>query len=212
MIRGSNLALQMLVLENGDYWMMYGNPSTAPLATGFIQGTGTSNNGSFTSPDAKDFGFTPVVAGTVAATYDATAKTVSAGTFTAGANSATFTGGPVPGSLYNYTSAASLNTIAGTYAAFSLANEGVVINVSTNGVFAATTTSGCQYAGLITPRSSGKNVFNVTMRYGATSCAFPGESATGIAIAYPLSNGKTQLVLAATDSTRAHGSGVVGVR
>lgn len=210
---GSSSAFQLLVLENGEYWMMYGNQSATVLGvTGFVQGTGTSNNGSFTSSNAEDFGSTPAVAGTVAATYDATAKTVS-GTATSGAKSATFVGGPVSGSLYNYNLAASLNTIAGTYVAANLAGHVVAIDVSTLGVFVATdTTSGCKFGGAITPRSSGKNVFDVVMKFDAPPCAFPGESATGIAIAYLLSNGRTQLLLAATDSNRAHGSGLVGVR
>lgn len=212
MTGGASSAFQMLVLENGEYWMMYGNQSAILLGvTGFIQGTGPSNNGSFTSSNAKDFGFTPALGGTVAATYDATARTVS-GTATSGANSATFVGGPISGSLYNYTIAPSLTTIAGTWLAVSLTGEGVAIDISTNGVFAAASTSGCKFAGLITPRPSGKNVFNAAMQFGAAPCALPGQSATGIAIAYPLANGKTQLIVAATDSTRALGYGVVGIR
>lgn len=205
-------AFEALILENGDFWSVYGTQTSSAFSVaGFVQGSGTSNNGSFTSSNAKDFGFAPAVAGTVTATYDATAKTIS-GTTSAGTQTATFSGGPIAGALYNYNTAAALTTITGAWSTTSLTGEGVVINIASTGTFTATSSLGCNFTGTITPRASGKNVFNVAMTFGAAPCALPGQSATGIALVYPLTSGKTQLLAAAVDATRSYGAAVFGTR
>ena len=205
-------AFELLVLENGEFWSLYGTQIGNTLGVaGFVQGSGTSNNGSFTSSNGKDFGFVPAVAGRTTATYNATAKTIT-GTSTVGTNSVSFSGGPVPGSLYNYDTAASLTTITGNWSTTSLTGEGIALNVAANGSYTAVGTSGCRFSGTITPRASGKNVFNVGITFGAAPCALAGQSGTGIALAYPITGGLTQLLVAATDTSRTYGAAVFGTR
>ena len=205
---------QLLVLENGQFWTIYGTstPTTVSVA-GFIQGSGTSNfsNGKFTSSNAKDFGINPALASTVSATYDATAKTI-AGTVTATTGTVSFSGGPISGSLYNYNTAASLATIAGAWSTTTLTGEAVALNISSSGAFTATSGLGCNFSGTVTPRSSGKNVFDVALTFGAAPCVLPNQFGSGIALSYPLGNGKTQLVVAATDGPRNNGAVVFGTR
>ena len=208
----TSTAFNMLVLENGDFWALYGTQSsTAFGVAGFIQGSGTSNSGSFTSASTKDFGYAPARAGTVTATYDATAKTIS-GTTTTGTSTVGFSGGPIVGSLYDYNTAASLTTVTGSWSTTSVTGEGVAITVAASGTFTAASTLGCNFSGTITPRASGKNVFNVAMTFGAAPCALAGQSATGIALAYPIANGKTELLVAAVDGTHSYGAAVFGSR
>lgn len=203
---------QLLVLENGDFWTLYGNQSSTQfLVSGIIQGSGASNNGSFTSTNLKDFGVTPSLAGTLKATYDATAKTIT-GTVTAGADTASFNGGPTANSLYNYTVAASLTNIAGSWVTTSTSGETVSVNIATTGTFSAASSGGCKFSGTITPRPSGKNVFDTQMTFGPAPCGLPGQTASGIALSYPLASSKTQLVLAQVDSTRTYGSAAFGTR
>jgi hypothetical protein len=205
-------AFNLLVLENGEFWSLYGvQTSTVFGVAGFAQGTGTSTNSSFSSSNAKDFGFAPALAGSLTATYNAIAKTIT-GTVTAGTGTVGFSGGPIAGSLYNYDTAASLTTIAGAWTTTSITGETVAINVAANGAYTAAGSSGCTFSGTVTPRASGKNVFNVSLTFGAAPCALSGQSGTGIAIAYPLTGGLTQLLIAATDSTRTYGAGVFGTR
>ena len=212
MTGSSSPAFQLLVLENGQFWTLYGTQTVSQFSVaGFTQGNGTATGSTFTSSDAKDFGFAPASAGTVNATFDATAKTI-AGTFKVGAQTATFTGGPVPGSLYNYTIAASLTNIAGAWSVASSSGETVALNVAANGTFTAAGNSGCNFTGAITPRPSGKNVFNTTMIFGPAPCALPNQTASGIALSYPLANGRTQLILAQVDSTRTYGNTAFGTR
>jgi len=208
----TSTGFRLLVLENGQYWALYGDTvANAFLVDGFIQGTGTSSNGSFTSADAKDFGVFPAVSGTVSATYDAQAKTIS-GTATSQAGSATFSGGPIPGSTYIYDSPAALSTIAGAWTLTTLAGESVSLNVGSNGAFTALIGGNCSATGTVTPRPSGKNVFNVAMTLGPAPCDLPGQSASGVALAYPLASGQTQLIVAVVDGTRTAGTATFGVR
>jgi hypothetical protein len=213
-ITGSkNTSFETIILENGDFWSIYGTETTSSFnVTGFLQGSGTSDRGSFNSVNAKDFGFAPGVAGNLSSTYDATAKTIS-GTFAAGTQVATFSGGPIAGSLYNYNTPASLSTVIGTWSTSSLpTGENVAINVASDGAFNATSSLGCKFAGNITPRASGKNVFDVAMTFGAAPCALSGQSATGIALSYPLPSGKTELLVTAVNGARSYGAAVFGTR
>ena len=208
----SSSAFQMLVLENGDVWALYGTQSSTVFGvTGFIQGTGTSLNGSFDSTNTKDFGFSPARAGTTSAKYDATAKTVS-GTIANSGGSVSFSGGPIAGSLYNYNSPASIATVAGAWSMTGLTNERIALNVAASGAFTASTNFGCNFTGTIAARPSGKNIFNVAITFGAAPCALVGQNATGIAVVYPLANGQNQLVVAAVDGTRTYGAAAFGSR
>src|SRR5665647_2276154 len=44
-----------IVLDDGSYWLLYSIPNVSSLIAGFVQGAGTSLNGSFSSSDAIDF-------------------------------------------------------------------------------------------------------------------------------------------------------------
>src|SRR4051812_40897698 len=123
----SSSAFQLLILENGDFWALYGTQTaTAFGVAGFVQGSGTSNNGTYVSSNTKDFGFNPAVAGVTNATYNATNKTIS-GTVANPGGTVTFSGGPIAGSLYNYNAPASLSTVAGAWSTTALTGETVAI-------------------------------------------------------------------------------------
>lgn len=204
-------AFQMLVLENGEYWALYGTrtPSTFFVA-GFVQGSGTSNNGNFTSSNARDFGFAPAVAGSVSATYTAT-PTIT-GTVSTAQGNVGFSGGAIAGSLYDYDTPASLSTVVGSWTLTQLNGEGMAMTIASNGSFSAVSTLGCSFSGTVVPRASGKNVFNVSLTFGAAPCALPGTGASGIAVAYPISGGQTQLLVAVTEGSRTYGAAAYGTR
>lgn len=208
----TNTDFEMLILENGDFWTMYGvNSGSVFRVAGFVQGGSTASGGSLTSTNSKDFGFAPAVAGTISASYNPAAKTIT-GTASAGPQSVSFSGGPIPGSLYNYDTPATLAMLQGTWSLASLTGEGIALNVNASGAYTALSTQGCSFSGSITPRSSGKNVFNVSMSFGPAPCALAGQSASGIAVAYPITGGLTQLLVAAVDSSRTYGAAAFGTR
>lgn len=209
---GTSSAFRLIVLENGEYWSLYGaQASTAFYVAGFVQGTGASNNGIFSSSNAKDFGFSPSVAGSVNATYNATAHTI-AGSVSATAGTVTFDGGPIAGSTYNYNTAATVSAVSGAWTLTDLSGASLSLNIASNGAFVANTTAGCNFSGTVTPRASGKNVFNVALTFGASPCGLPGQAATGIAVAYPLTAGGTELVVGVVEGTRNYGTVAFGTR
>jgi hypothetical protein len=208
---GTYSDFQALVLENGDFWSLYGNDTGSIFYVyGFVQGSGASSNGSFTSSNIRDYGFYPALSGTLASTYNSSAKTIS-GTLSAQGGTVQFSGGPVPGSLYDYNTAATLSSVSGNWSAMSSTGGSVSINIAANGSL-TTSESGCTGAGSISPRPSGKNVFNVSVTFGPAPCLLPNQTATGIAIAYPLPTGQKQFVAALASASRTAGIAVFGIR
>lgn len=204
---------QMLVLENGDFWSLYGTQTASLFSVaGFVQGSTDSSGTNFSSANARDYGFAPATAGTATGTFNAAARTI-AGSVTAGGQSVSFSGGPIAGSLYDYNVPASVAAVAGNWTlGTTLTGDTVFLNIQSNGSFSATSVSGCAFTGSVTPRSSGRNVLNVSLTFGPSPCALPSQAATGIALSYPLSNGSTQLAVAVQNSARTLGIAAFGTR
>lgn len=203
---------QMLVLENDEFWVIYGTQSsTAFLIAGFIQGAGTSNSGAFSSSALRDYGVVPPLAGTANASYNTDAKTIS-GTASFSGRTVGFNGGPIPGSLYNYGSAASLTTVSGSWSVGVNTGETANLTISAGGALGLASSGGCTGTGSVVPRASGKNVFNVAVTFGGAPCLLPGGTVSGIAIAYPLANGRTQLIAAGRNSAQTAAFLVAGTR
>lgn len=208
----SSSDFQLLVLENGDFYSLYGtNTGSIFGVAGFIQGTGTSANNRFTSSNGKDFGTSPAAEVTTTAEYDPVGKTIS-GSVSSVRQTSNFSGGPIAGSLYNYNTPATLSTIIGSWSTTAITGERVALTIAANGAFSATSGGGCRFSGAMTPRATGKNVFDVSLTFGAAPCALAGQSGSGIAVAYALTGGRTQLLVAASNATRTNGTAVVGTR
>ncbi len=62
----SNTSFQMLALENGDVWALYGDTAGGGsfVVNGFVQGPTSRTSTSFSSSTVKDFGFNPAAAST----------------------------------------------------------------------------------------------------------------------------------------------------
>jgi hypothetical protein len=200
-----------LVLENGQYYSMYGRTIDGVYYVyGFLQGTGTSNNGSFTSTDLKDFYYTDAVfSGSLSASYRPDVS--FNGSITEGGSTVTFTGAPVQDSLYNYKTPANLANIVGPWNMNSLQGSAVALHVASSGAFTGSS-DGCTFSGTIQPRASGKNVFNVSLRFGAAPCVLPGQSANGIGFEFLLANGQRQFIMAGANATRDRGTLFLGAR
>jgi len=77
-------------LENGTYYGVYTVVSNPAFAAGFVQGTGTWNNGSFTSSDLRNYNFETALVSTGSLSASYRAKSSFNGTVTEGASSVTF--------------------------------------------------------------------------------------------------------------------------
>lgn len=206
-------AFQMVILENGDLWALYGTQGASTLfVRGLIQGAGAWSQGSYTVAQARDFGFQPAVAGRLSGRFDdSTAKTIS-GTASFTGTNITFSGGPIPGSLYRYDTPVSLAATAGSWSLTAISGEVIALNVASDGRFSGASNTGCTLSGTLAPRPSGKNVFNITLTFGPAPCLLAGQGASGIALVAPLATGQSQLIVAATDTARSVGTAAFGVR
>lgn len=201
-----------LVLENGQFYTLYGSTSNGIFGvSGFLQGNGSSSNGSYSAGDVKDASASnPVLQpGTLSATY--TAGSSFNGTLTEGNTSVTLSGTALGAAIYNYSTAANLAAVAGTWNMTSLRGYPVTLNIAAAGTFTGTS-SGCSLSGTIKPRSSGKNVLDVAITYGPSPCILAGQSLNGIAISYAIGNGQQQLAIAMLDQARVNSSAFVGIR
>lgn len=207
-------SFSLLVLENGDFWSMYGTTSSKGLAVaGFVQGSGTvnTNSKSYTSTNSKDFGYLPGAPSSLSAIYNLDAKTIT-GAVTSNAGSLQINAGPLTNSLYQYDTPASLTAVAGTWVAKTFNGDTMIFVFSSIGTFSTTSTAGCRVSGTLVPRPSGKNVFNLDVTFGPAPCYLPNTKATGIAISYPLPGGGSQFVAGVIDDTRTYGAAIVGTR
>ena len=200
-----------IVLENDQFYTMYGNTvGNAFQVSGFVQGDGKSNNGSFTSANAVDSTSLNLrVPATVNATY---VPGVSLnGTLVEAAGSVSFSSAPIAPALINYNSPAKIADIAGIWSLTSLRGFGNVFTISNTGAFTATS-GNCSFSGTMTPRASGKHVFDMTMAFGPAPCLIPNQSIKGIAVDYLLTSGQRQLIVAGIDTTRFNTAAFFGVR
>lgn len=185
--------LDALILEDGTWWEIYGIPVGSALGVqGLSTGTSTASNGNFTLAFNDYFQpGTTTISGSGNGTYTSTTLN---GTFNESGVTGTFNAVVPITSTYNYNNVATLSSITGSWSGALLDGETATINVNSDGSFSGTSSLGCSATGTLTPRASGKNVFNATITFGAAPCALPGLTASGIALTYPLSGGTNQLI------------------
>lgn len=203
--------IDTIVLENDQFYTMYGNTvGNAFLVSGFVQGDGKSNNGSFTSTNAVDSASNNTrVAASVNATYTPGANLN--GSLVESAGTVSFASTPIAAAVINYNSPANLADIAGKWDLTSLRGFPATFAISSTGALTANS-SGCVFSGSITPRASGKNVFDVSIDFGPAPCLIPSQSIKGIAVDYLATNGRRQLIVAGIDNTRVNTAAFFGVR
>jgi len=199
------------VLENGQYYVLYGVSTTPALkVAGFIQGTGTFDNGNLSSTDLKDFFWDGSVFGGMlsASISGSTFK----GTLTKRNSTVSLAGAPPAVTFYNYNESPNILDIAGGWTLTSMAGATASMSINSDGTLAGKT-GGCAYTGTLNPRASGKNVFDVVLSFGGPPCSLPGQTVSGAAISYLLTDGVTrQFHLAAVNEARSDGTALFGVR
>jgi hypothetical protein len=178
----TNRTITNVVLDDGTYYFFYSVLANPALIASLVQGNGTSNNGSFTSANAKDFNFegSGVLNATIAASY-VERQSINGSVSYPGPSVTTFT------STYDtaYDTTPTLASLAGTYTgqAGSSAAGGVqsaTVTVTPTGAFTVVEADGCRLSGTASPRSRG-NIFDQRVTFGPAPCEFPGVTLVGIA-------------------------------
>jgi hypothetical protein len=208
----TNHELRMLALENGSLWGIYGRTvDEAFHVHGVVHANGTYNRGSFAAVDARDYALTgAVTSGTVSASY--TAAGAFNGSMTTADEALAFTSNRLATSKYDYARPARLADIAGAWTGHTLHGAGTAVTISSGGVVAGNSDS-CDFTGTVVPRATGRNVYDVAITFANSAwCAFPGGSAAGIAISYPVSPSMRKLLVAVQHSGRTLGTAFVARR
>jgi hypothetical protein len=203
-LTSSGYLFNALVLDDGQYWGFYSvQTANALYPTGFLQGKGTAGNGALSAPDVKDFGANPAIAGNVNATYVTQSKLD--GTVGVPNGNIAFATTGLDDATYRYNTPAKLSELAGSPQVIGTLGTHAM-TIADSGVFGAAA-PGCNYSGTLTPRATGKNVFDVSWTFGAGTCPLSGQTATGVAFSYLLNDGATrQIVIAATNAGRTTGT------
>lgn len=186
-------SLNTLVLEDGSFWNIYGISSGSAISVqGVATGSSSASDGAF-SISFKDFyapGISPV-SGTGSGTYSGSNLV---GTLTENGVTASISLTAPLASNYNYNLAADMASITGSWSGGLLDGETATVNILAAGTVTGTSSLGCSFAGTLSSRPSGKNVFNISLTFGAAPCALPNQTASGVALTYPVGDGKNQLV------------------
>ena len=177
----TNRTLTAAVLDDGTYYFFYSDVLNPNKIAGVIQGSGTSNNGIFTSSNTKDFRIgTPVPALDATLSADSATRQFLNGSIAySGAGPMTFT------SSYNtaYDTAPTVASLAGRYTGQAGSSGGVqaaTVTASDHGTFTGIEpNSKCTFTGTVTARARG-NVFDQSISFDGTNCFFAGSTFQGI--------------------------------
>lgn len=176
----SNRTVNGFVLDDGTYWVLYSAANNSNTIAGGVQGSSTSNNGNFTSTNAKDFNLEGlgILNATISGSYFAKQSLNGLINYPTLAQNVTFT------STYNasYDATASLANLAGTYTGTGAVvggTETATLTITAAGAVTGNGVSGCQFSGTATPRSKG-NVYNLSITFGGGVCSNGTNTVTGI--------------------------------
>lgn len=182
------LDLAVGVLENGETW---GTVAEDGVIIGAIYAN-TTSSGTTLSGSGSNFVFGTGVVAPVTYTGTFIEKTTIR---TANSSGGTFSGTYISA----YDEPASLAAAAGTYVGNGIATgsnpQAIAVSLSPTGAFTTSSSLGCSALGQANPRTSGKNIFNITVTFSGTNCAL-GNGAVVTGIAYFDSISKRLLVAA----------------
>lgn len=200
-----------IVLENDEAWALYGtrSPTGTLYVAGILHATGGSSDGTSYTASVKDYFYTgQVFTGLLSANY-VPGQSFN-GTLTTTGTTSKFNATAIATTDYNYAIPANLSDTAGTWNGTTIDGQSGSITVATNGAYIGSI-GGCTLSGQLTPRTSGKNVFDVTTTFGGAPCLYPNITTTGIAVTYKITGGN-QLLIAGTTPDQSAGTAFLANR
>ena len=202
-ISSSGYVNDLIVLPDNRFYNIYGVGTVGGglAVVGFDYGTATTSGSSLSGPFTEYVSDGKAYAGSMAATVVANTSITGTSSY---ANGIKGTFAFYPLGQYAYNTPAVLSSITGQWSGTLLTGPSATILVSTAGAIAGTS-SGCVFSGTVSPDPS-VNYFNVSLTFGAGSCALPGQTVTGIALNYKTNVATTQLVIAVTNTANTIGT------
>lgn len=197
-----NRTINAYFLDDGRYYVIYSVANDPSLISGLMEGSGTDNNGSYSSSNLKDFSVerVPTRDGSLSATY----VTKQSFNGTVSYSNVAFPSVSLIGSSFDpYTN--NLASISGNYTGAIAESRGngadaASLVVLSTGRFTGRSSIGCTFTGDMTVRPRG-NALALTLNMGPAPCASPNLVATGIATFNPATG---RLVMATTTADRSN--------
>lgn len=195
--------METLILSTDVFYGMVGQLQQSSFAVSeLITGQGASGSDTYASTALTEYSSS---GGSSPATVSATdvPQSSMSGTITIGGAQAGFGGAALAGSLYTYSTPASIATIATTWTGTLLDGSAVTLNISNTGSI-TTISNGCQVSGNVTANTA-NNLYTANLTFGPSPCVaglagFSTSAAVGIAFFLP--DGVTQeLLIPATVTT-----------
>ena len=194
--------METLILSTDVFYGIVGQlQSSSFTVSSLITGQGASGSDTYSSTALTEYLPSSSSTGTVSAT-DIPQSSMS-GTVTIGGVQAGFGGSALADTLYNYSTAASITTIATTATTpwsgtlLDSSNTAVTLNISTSGSI-TTTSSGCNVTGNVTANTN-NNLYTLT-NLSFSSCPFVAslsgsQTASAVGIVFILPDGITKELL-----------------
>jgi hypothetical protein len=197
-----------LVLNDGTYWFLYSPVGNPNVLAGLVQGNGSSQTGSFTSSNTRDFNFEgpAILDAILAGSYVKKQSLSGTVTYVLGGQT-TFT------STYDadYDLTPDVNLVVGTYTGSTPTDGGtedVTVTVSAPDSITGSSITGCNFVGSFSPRSHG-NVYDVSVTFAGGVCSNGTSTVNGVAF---FDAATKTLYSAALNSTRTNGFVYVGTK
>lgn len=207
----TSTAFKALILENAEFWGMYGKQvNNTFYVDGFVQGKGSYGaNNVFSATSLRDYGYTPAAQMSMTSVYGA--GTTINGQVNSPMGTVTFSGTQDPDFTYQYDTATNYSVLGGQWSMKDSDDAPYAVTFYNDGTFYGISNA-CTFSGKLTPRASGKNVFDASATLGA-KCDNPNAKVYGIALSYPIGGTNLrQLIMAGITSDATTGWVVFGSR
>lgn len=211
-------AFNALVLPDNSFWALYGQPRAGGgmRAFGALTGQGTvsvTSGYAFNSSDPVGVLFDPskgpsalsnAVGSDMAATF-VPGVSIQGKVKTPLNAALAYSGVIPPATQYRYSDTPTIASVAGRWDGNALNQAAAFIDVGNDGRFTGAVGT-CTYSGALSAHPSGVNVFASQLTLGPAPCSVPGLVLNGVALAYKVASGKTELIVAGLTSTRSTGT------
>ena len=202
----TNGRASLLIMNDGSYWMWAGTEDVGTTNySALIQSDiGKSTATSYTSTSGVNIAKTPFQNNlSLLGTY--VSNTSFVGTLTENALAYPLTLTPTSLKTYQFSDSPTLEKITGTYAS---AVE--TITISPAGILSGSITNGCQFGGTVTPKTTGENVYAVSLTYGGSPCSTvqQGTTLNGVFVLQTTVSGK-QILGAVINNAKTGGSIII---
>jgi hypothetical protein len=168
--------LAALILDSGDYYLLYSQPQGGSTPAGLVRGKADFRSATITSESAVDYNWERPAAPAVATAL--VAQVALGSSMTGSVNGRSFS--MQPGATTQ--AALRLANVAGSHVGtvvFTLGPRPATFEVDAQGNV-RTEVNNCSVTGRIVPRTD-VPAFDLTMDFSGTICAFPGARFTGVA-------------------------------